>query len=176
MSNYLIQDTTLDAIADAINAKTGGSSAMTPAQMVTAIGSISGGGGMSWELIADYTSDEDAAVVVATIPEGKQNANVYKVEYSNTNSGGIGYYPRMQVNGVVSGYGSNSSTPGTGTGYISRRVPKSLNGIGDRVLFGNGDVLTSALYPITQIGVNSYGENNVIKAGTRVKIWRLVES
>lgn len=44
MADYLIQDTTLDAIADAINAKTGGSSAMTPAQMVTAIGSISGGG------------------------------------------------------------------------------------------------------------------------------------
>lgn len=50
MAEYLIQDTTLDAIADAINAKTGGSSAMTPAEMVTAIGSISGGGGIAgWE-------------------------------------------------------------------------------------------------------------------------------
>ena len=45
MAEYLIRDTTLDAIADAINTKTGGSSAMTPAEMVTAIGSISGGGG-----------------------------------------------------------------------------------------------------------------------------------
>lgn len=45
MAEYLIQDATLDDIADAINAKTGGSSAMTPAQMVTAIGTISGGGG-----------------------------------------------------------------------------------------------------------------------------------
>lgn len=45
MAEYLIQDTSLEAIADAINAKTGGSSAMTPAEMVTAIGSISGGGG-----------------------------------------------------------------------------------------------------------------------------------
>lgn len=44
MAEYLIQGTTLDAIADAINAKTGGSSAMTPAEMVEAIGSISGGG------------------------------------------------------------------------------------------------------------------------------------
>ena len=50
MAEYLIQDTTLDAIADAINAKTGGSSAMTPAQMVTAIGTISGGGGEAYEL------------------------------------------------------------------------------------------------------------------------------
>ena len=44
MAEYLIQSETLDEIADAINAKTGGSSAMTPAEMVTAIGSISGGG------------------------------------------------------------------------------------------------------------------------------------
>lgn len=45
MSTYFVQGSTMDAIADAINAKTGGSSAMTPAQMVTAIGAISGGGG-----------------------------------------------------------------------------------------------------------------------------------
>lgn len=45
MAEYRIQGSTLDAIADAINAKTGGSSAMTPAEMVTAIGTISGGGG-----------------------------------------------------------------------------------------------------------------------------------
>ena len=47
MAEYRIQGSTLDAIADAINAKTGGSSAMTPAQMVTAIGSIPSGGGGS---------------------------------------------------------------------------------------------------------------------------------
>lgn len=45
MAEYLIQDTSLDAIADAINAKTGGSSAMTPAQMVLEIQSIPTGGG-----------------------------------------------------------------------------------------------------------------------------------
>ena len=47
MADYLIQESTLDAIADAINAKTGGSSAMTPAQMVTAIGTILGGAPLS---------------------------------------------------------------------------------------------------------------------------------
>jgi hypothetical protein len=45
MAEYLIQSETLDDIADAINAKTGGSSAMTPAEMVTAIGNIETGGG-----------------------------------------------------------------------------------------------------------------------------------
>lgn len=45
MSEYLIQSETLDAIADAINAKTGGSSAMTPAEMATEIAAIPSGGG-----------------------------------------------------------------------------------------------------------------------------------
>jgi len=48
MAEYLIQGDTLDAIADAINAKTGGSSAMTPVEMVTAIAAIPGGGGSGY--------------------------------------------------------------------------------------------------------------------------------
>ena len=61
MAEYLIQDATLDAIADAINAKTGGSSAMTPAQMVTAIGTISGGGGTDRLKSATITLAQDYA-------------------------------------------------------------------------------------------------------------------
>lgn len=43
MAEYLIQGETLDAIAEAINQKAGTQVAMTPAQMVAAIGAISGG-------------------------------------------------------------------------------------------------------------------------------------
>ena len=43
---YRILKTTLDDIADAIRAKTGGSAAMTPAQMVTEIGNIPIGGSL----------------------------------------------------------------------------------------------------------------------------------
>ena len=42
MSELLIQSGTLTDIADAIRAKTGGSASMTPSEMVTAIGNISG--------------------------------------------------------------------------------------------------------------------------------------
>lgn len=45
MAEYLIQDTTLDAIADAIHAKSGAPTPMTPEQMVTEIGNIPSGGG-----------------------------------------------------------------------------------------------------------------------------------
>lgn len=43
MAEYLIQSETLDDIADAINAKTGGTSAMTPDEMVTEIEGIETG-------------------------------------------------------------------------------------------------------------------------------------
>lgn len=62
MAEYLIQSETLDEIADAINAKTGGSSAMTPAEMVTEIGNIQTGGDGSLELLASgqYTLAENS--------------------------------------------------------------------------------------------------------------------
>lgn len=44
MSKYVIEDTTLSSIADAIRAKTGKEDAMTPEQMPTEIASITGGG------------------------------------------------------------------------------------------------------------------------------------
>jgi hypothetical protein len=50
MAEYLIQDTTLDAIADAIQAKSGAPTPMTPAEMVAEIAAIpSGGGGFTWQ-------------------------------------------------------------------------------------------------------------------------------
>lgn len=71
MADYLIQDTTLDAIADAINAKTGGSSAMTPAEMATAIGSISGGGGelktVEVTLTQDYAQSSSTSASVMAL-------------------------------------------------------------------------------------------------------------
>ena len=47
MADYLIHDSTLEDIADAIRAKTGGSSLIEPEDMPTEIASISGGGGTS---------------------------------------------------------------------------------------------------------------------------------
>lgn len=47
MADYLIKDTTLQSIADAIRSKTGSQSSMTPAQMATEISTISTGSGGS---------------------------------------------------------------------------------------------------------------------------------
>lgn len=82
MAEYLIQDTTLDAIADAINAKTGGSSAMTPAEMATAIAAIPSGASYDGLEIVEIVSGKitKAKWHGATIPYG----SLYHWHYSLT--------------------------------------------------------------------------------------------
>lgn len=78
MSLYRIEDTSLTAIADAIRAKLGSTSSLTPADMAAAIPLISGeGGGNSLSFLLDDT--------VTTIPLSDvtsllvNNSNVYQV-------------------------------------------------------------------------------------------------
>jgi len=64
---YRILKSTLDDIADAIRSKTGGSAAMTPAQMVTEIGNIPSGGGSLPSIISkidggSFTFAADTAI------------------------------------------------------------------------------------------------------------------
>lgn len=64
MADYLIQESTLDAIVRAINDKAGTQVTMTPAQMVTAIGNISGGGGETLLASGQYVvASADAAQI-----------------------------------------------------------------------------------------------------------------
>lgn len=61
MADYLIKDTTLKSIADAIRSKTGSQSSMKPSQMVDAIQSIQTGGGGS-EIPTDLTAEPQYVV------------------------------------------------------------------------------------------------------------------
>lgn len=75
MAEYLIQDTTLTAIANSIRAKTGGTANLTPAQMATEISGISTKEALSWHQCPDvvrsylaaaaaaYPSDENVTVI-----------------------------------------------------------------------------------------------------------------
>ena len=69
MADYLIHDSTLEDIADAIRSKTGGSSLIAPEDMPTEIASISGGGGgSSYEMKLLYetapTTEQVSAIKV----------------------------------------------------------------------------------------------------------------
>lgn len=62
MAWYRIAENVLDAIADAINAKTGGTSPMTPVEMVLEIQSIPTGGGTDRLKTAEVTLTQDYAI------------------------------------------------------------------------------------------------------------------
>ena len=74
MSEYLIQDTTLSAIADAIRAKTGPAEQLTPEQMIAAITNIQSGGGgddSSFKEVIERTA------VNPTLPGDLTNIGLY---------------------------------------------------------------------------------------------------
>lgn len=74
--DYIISGSTLDDIANAINAKTGGSTAMTPAQMVTAIGNIPSGGGET--VYTNYYGKAYPENVVALVTNRGFFASLYR--------------------------------------------------------------------------------------------------
>ena len=62
MANYIIQDTTLTNIANAIRSKTGATSTLTPAQMVAAINSLSSGGILARKEFTDTDSSNPTII------------------------------------------------------------------------------------------------------------------
>lgn len=63
---YLIQESTLDALANAIRSKTGGTDTLTPAQMVAAINGLQTGGGAT-EPYVEETYDSNGNLIGAAL-------------------------------------------------------------------------------------------------------------
>lgn len=135
------------------------------------------GGGSPWELIADYTSEENASVVTAEIPSEYQNENVYKIEYtgqsrseyplfilnsSRTSYGGGGGISNIKLITYVTRLGSQRSTSGESTHAVM---------CGDSTASNRA----SSSYPIESVGMASYYNNDRLQAGFNIKVWRLVE-
>lgn len=121
MAEYLIQSETLDDIADAINAKTGGSSAMTPAEMAAAIGSISGGDLGDFTLLDTITISESVASVLVTYPQGyTQVAFIFDVENSAVTKR---YFYRVKAGENNRNIGASNTALTFHDGVIFERFP-----------------------------------------------------
>lgn len=183
MADYLIQDTTLDAIANAINAKLGGTpGAMTPAQMVVGISEIpSGGGTKTLTKIAEYSITEPVNSISINIPESMRKYgglyfNLKNVGFTDPylyfgiNGRGVAYYS-------VSTLGGSPINEGFSCGWvagssISEEAYSAVAGMtrktnsSDRKTFVfSGDAVTFGFYP--------YTSSNQFTSGT-IEVWGYV--
>ena len=147
MSEYLIQDTTLDAIADAINAKTGGSSAMTPAEMVDAIAAIpSGGGGLAPVLVTSTGGSANDVLTQCRAAVGSQQVFV-----QNAQQTAAGSAERFLYYGIYVGI-----TNGGNTRYLNTAYQKTASG-------------NYAFIEFTSAGTGS----GIIASGSQFYVWAL---
>lgn len=121
MSEYLIQDTSLTAIANAIRAKTGGAANLTPAQMATEIAGITTVENVEWHQDVEAVRNYIANVNYADVPYTESSIATYAPNppvVSNTKPigkmvGGKTYYNNIP----------NANTPFAGTGVAGTLNP-----------------------------------------------------
>ena len=148
MSEYLIQDTSLTAIANAIRAKTGGSSAMTPAQMATAISGISTKEVLSWHQCPEAVRSFLAAAAAAysdpdvTVIDQYAPARGHEV-VSNTKP--VGY----TIDGVI----FRDNEPLVATPFATANKAGTLMAL-DKLRWYNTTPTTSAAGSVYPRGVN----------------------
>lgn len=163
MAEYLIQDTTLDAIADAINAKTGGSSAMTPAQMVTEIGSIQTGGADRLKtaevtLTQDYAQGQSTPGSIMALAATAIGTNNYIVRLV----GGVSALTNADLNSVFAG--------GFHTEVLSLALSdKTRTDAFEGVARYHGE--TNPRDGIMQGTYGTYSYNSCAKAGAIYRVW-----
>ena len=175
MAEYLIQSETLDDIADAINAKTGGSSAMTPAEMVTAIGSISGGGGRTGEFthLDTFELQENVASLQIDISDYDFKEYVIKVNATGTGADYLYVVPFSTGNAQITYINGNSYSAYI---YISVFEAGTVNGVNipQRVIgFNSQTNITNkqSVSNFTLIVFKAYRENGVLNAGGTFELY-----
>lgn len=99
MSDYLIQSATLDGIADAIRAKTGGSALINPEDMASEIDSISSGGSSIYNLFNDLTISSGYYNNVGTIQASSASSHTNKFDVSDADS--VAIYINRTVKGTL---------------------------------------------------------------------------
>ena len=114
MSEYLIQDTSLTAIANAIRAKTGGAANLTPAQMATEIAGITTVENVEWHQDVEAVRNYIANVSYTDVPYTESSITTYAPNppvVSNTKPIGKTVGGKTYYNNIP-----NANTPFAGTG------------------------------------------------------------
>lgn len=176
MADYLIQDSTLSGIADAIRAKTGKSAAMTPVQMPSEIDSIqTGGGGKTLTKLGEYVITAPVSYVAITATDAMKSCDWLYIKYNNVVlSASDWIYP--YINGLP---GSGSQTMGYdgGTTYQFTRILTALPTFSGttKMFFFNTESVQKPRYAseLNQINFRVYGSAVTFNSGS-FEIWGYV--
>jgi len=177
MAEYIIQSETLDDIADAINAKTGGSSAMTPAEMAAAIGSIQTGGGAEkvYTKLGEATITEPVNGIYINMTEQMKSCEcLYLVCDSIVLSAADWVYPGLNNSGAF-GYTSKISELSTMFAFAPIKNPTGFtkkNAITDTITkFTPSNGLTTNI--LSTIGLLAYTSGITFTSG-KIEVWGYV--
>lgn len=154
MAEYIIQDSTLTAIADAIREKTGGTAVLTPAEMATMITGIETGGGLP---------DGVSAIASGTFTPTSTITTSYSVEH------GLGTTPDffivvasdtipygnafMHESFVRFSFSYNNKTYSGVRSYSSANSTAAVNSY-SQVLTDNSGCVSGSHFTISHVGMN----------------------
>lgn len=172
MSYYLIEDTTLVSIGDAIREKTGRTDAMLPSEMATAIRSISStGGGSTEETPLNFLSQQ---VHVDTTTQGGfvtlLSGNSFISEnYNNTNLF-IALMPKEldEVDANTYSMSYQWMTMFAGNKTMTMNAEDTWYGMGIYLMLGKGSAFPSTLeipYPLNDTSNTNYSYLNATAEG-----------
>lgn len=177
MAEYLIQGETLDDIADAINAKTGGSSAMTPAEMVTAIEGIeTGGGEKTLTKLVEYVVTTPLARIDITITDEMRSCEILYLNLVGlTLSADDWMYPTLNGISIVSGGMGYTNKASSLTGVLACLPIKNAFNMTRRLFIG---ALMSAIRNVvittpSTLNLRLYTSGVQFTSGT-IEIWGYV--
>ena len=125
MAEYLIQDTSLTAIADAIREKTGSTDTIAVSDFPTAIAEIPTGGTI---VIKDITVDENQSIVVTDLPTINR-FTIYVPDFTNAGSGmssGTGYFSSSRSDGGLNIVYWSALSDGTTVHSVAKYINGTL--------------------------------------------------
>ncbi len=171
-------DSDLTSVANAIRAKSGGSSQLAfPAGFVSEIQAIPSGGTRTLQKLAEYSITANVKQIDITVTDQMRNCEVLYVEFSNLNHTEDWVYPTIN-NAAVGASGNPYTSKGTvNNAFFAISPIYKAPDYSPWVVItgGNGisHVGTMQITSLTSINIKLYNASSVFSSG-KVRVWGYV--
>lgn len=167
MAKYVIEDTTLTNIANAIREKTGKTDAITPSNFDTEIAGIQSGGSIVTKGLVINEYDEEGYPIDASIIEVAELPAYFLYSYTSKASGNYtkyGYFKNLATLNLPNNITTIPNYFAYGCASLKiNKIPNGITSIGQYAFFGCSlaDSLKEIPSSVTSIGKNSFSFTNL---------------